>query len=139
VFGGKITTYRRLAEQAMDRLSSYFPGIKPAWTGRDTLPGSDFGGRSREAARDAFFARFPKLPQATLRGIFRRHGVQADAVVGDGELGEDFGAGLTEREVRYFIEREWARDAEDVLWRRTKAGLLMSEAQRHRVGAVIGR
>ncbi|MGQ0654899.1 MAG: glycerol-3-phosphate dehydrogenase [Betaproteobacteria bacterium] len=139
VFGGKITTYRRLAEQAMERLARYFPGMKPAWTARQTLPGSDFGDGSREAARDAFFARFPRLPQATLRGIFRRHGVLAAEVVGDGALGEDLGAGLTEREVRYFIDREWARDAEDVLWRRTKAGLLMSEAQRRRVAAVVGR
>jgi glycerol-3-phosphate dehydrogenase len=123
----------------MGRLAPYFPGMKPAWTARSTLPGSDFGGVSREAARNAFFARFPNIPQATLRGIFRRHGMLADAVVGDGLLGEELGVGLTEREVRYFIEREWARDAEDVLWRRTKAGLMMSEAQRQRVAAVVAR
>ena len=139
VFGGKITTYRQLAEQAEDRLARFFPGMRPAWTAQSTLPGSDFAGTSREAARDAFFGRFPRLPQAVLRGIFRRHGMLADAVVGDGILGEDLGAGLTERELRYFIEREWAGDAEDVLWRRTKAGLMMSEAQRARVATLFGR
>jgi len=138
VFGGKITTYRRLAEQAMERLAPYFPGLKPAWTGRSPMPGSDFGGASRVQARDEFFARYPRLPEATLRGIFRRHGAQAHAVVAEGDLGEDYGAGLTERELRYFVDREWARTAEDALWRRTKAGLLMTPAQRARVAGVLG-
>ena len=59
--------------------------------------------------------------------------------MGDGKLGEHYGAGLTEREVRYFAEREWARSAEDVLWRRSKCGLHMSEAERGRVAQVMGR
>jgi glycerol-3-phosphate dehydrogenase len=139
VFGGKITTYRRLAEQAADRLAPYFPAMKGAWTSGTPLPGSDFDGRARVEARDAFFARFPKLHEATKRAIFRRHGSLADEVAGDGEVGEDYGASLTERELRYFVEREWAHSAEDVLWRRTKAGLLMSEAQRRRVAEVLGR
>jgi len=138
VFGGKITTYRHLAEQVLQRLKPYFPGLKAPWTDRAAMPGSDFGGRSREQARDAFFARHPAIPQATLRGIFRRHGTRADDVVGDGRLGEDFGAGLTERELRYFVEHEWARTAEDVLWRRTKCGLLMTDTQRQRVAQALG-
>ena len=137
VFGGKITTYRRLAEQALDKLAPFFPGIRPAWTGDVPLAGSDFGPQGRTQARDAFFARFPKLPVAVLRGIFRRHGTRAAAVVGDGELGEHFGAGLCEREVRYLVEQEWAATAEDVLWRRTKAGLLMNASQRARVAEVL--
>jgi glycerol-3-phosphate dehydrogenase len=139
VFGGKITTYRRLAEHAMDKLAPYFTGLKPAWTERTPLPGSDFGGVPRTEARDAFFGGYPHIPEATLRPIFRRHGAHAQAVIGDGDLGEDFGAGISEREVRYFLEHEWAQTAEDVLWRRTKAGLLMSAAQRERVAAVIGK
>ena len=137
IFGGKITTYRRLAEEAVDKLGRYFPAMRPAWTARQPLPGSDFRGATREQARDAFFARFPRIPQAVLRSIFRRHGAYADEVVGDGDLGEPYGAGLSEREVRYFREREWARTPEDVLWRRTKAGLLMSDAQRARVAAAL--
>jgi glycerol-3-phosphate dehydrogenase len=138
VFGGKITTYRRLAEQAMDRLARHFPGLKPAWTDRIPLSGSDFGGVARVEARDAFFASHPHIAESTLRGIFRRHGTHAQAVVGDGDLGEDYGAGLSERELRYFVDHEWARSAEDVLWRRTKAGLLMTPAQRERVAQVLG-
>jgi len=137
VFGGKITTYRRLAEQAMDRLARYFPGLKPAWTDRVALSGSDFGGATRVEARDAFFAGHPHIAEATLRGIFRRHGTHAQAVVGDGDLGEDFGAGLSEREVRYFVAQEWAQSAEDVLWRRTKAGLLMNRMQQQRVAQFL--
>jgi glycerol-3-phosphate dehydrogenase len=138
VFGGKITTYRMLAEHALDKLAPYFPGIKPAWTRHTPLAGSDFGGIARVEARDAFFGSHPQLAEAILRPIFRRHGTHAQAVVGDGNLGEDFGAGLTERELRYFVEREWAQTAEDVLWRRTKAGLLMTPAQRARVAQVLG-
>ncbi|MEK6245622.1 MAG: glycerol-3-phosphate dehydrogenase C-terminal domain-containing protein, partial [Pseudomonadota bacterium] len=139
VFGGKITTYRRLAEQALDKLAPHFPGIKPAWTERVPISGSDFGNATRVEARDAFFTSHPHIPEVTLRGIFRRHGTHSQAVVGDGDLGEDFGAGLSEREVRYFVDQEWARTAEDVLWRRTKAGLLMSPAQRERVAKALGR
>jgi glycerol-3-phosphate dehydrogenase len=139
VFGGKITTYRRLAEHVMQKLAPYFPGLKPAWTDKATLPGSDFEGKPRVVARDAFFSRHPEIPTPTLRAIFRRHGARADQVVGDGRMGEDYGAGLTERELRYFVDQEWARSAEDVLWRRTKCGLLMSEAQRNRVAEVLGK
>ena len=139
VFGGKITTYRTLAEHALAKLAPYFPGMRPAWTRHTPLPGSDFGGVARVEARDAFFGGHPGIPEATLRPIFRRHGTHAQAVVGDGDLGEDFGGGLTERELRYFVEREWAQTAEDVLWRRTKAGLLMTAAQRQRVAQVLGK
>jgi glycerol-3-phosphate dehydrogenase len=138
VFGGKITTYRHLAEHVMDRLRPYFPGLKGPWTAGAHLPGSNFGSQTRVAARDAFFARHPQIPTATLRAIFRRHGTRADEVLGDGELGEDYGAGLSERELRYFVEHEWARSADDVLWRRTKCGLHMTQAQRQRVAQVLG-
>jgi glycerol-3-phosphate dehydrogenase len=139
VFGGKITTYRRLAEHVVERLQPYFPELKGPWTDRAPLPGSDFGAKPRVAVRDAFFARHPAISTPTLRGIFRRHGTRADEVLGDGNLGEEFGAGLSERELQYFIEHEWASTAEDVLWRRTKCGLLMTEAQRQRVAQVVGR
>jgi glycerol-3-phosphate dehydrogenase len=139
VFGGKITTYRRLAQQAVDRLGPYFPAMKPAWTDRMPLSGSDFGDATRLEARDAFFASHPHIAESTLRPIFRRHGTHAQAVVGDGDLGEDFGAGLTERELRYCVDHEWAQTAEDVLWRRTKTGLLMTPGQRERVAQVLGR
>ena len=137
VFGGKITTYRRLAEHVMEKLAPYFPGMKPSWTARAALPGSDF--TDREAAKQEIFERHRGLPPALLQAVFRRHGTLAAQVLGDGRLGEDFGANLTERELGYILEREWARSAEDVLWRRTKCGLHMTEAQRKRVAQVVGR
>jgi glycerol-3-phosphate dehydrogenase len=138
VFGGKITTFRRLAEHAMEKLAPYFPAMKPSWTAKQQLPGSDFGATPRQQHRDAFFASQPKVDRETLRGIFRRHGSRAPEVAGDGDLGEHFGAGLHEREVRYLVEREWAYSAEDILWRRTKCGLHLNASQRERVATVLG-
>ena len=137
VFGGKITTYRRLAEHALEKLAPYFPELKPSWTAKAPLPGSDFG--SREAAKRELARRYRDVPPHVLQGVFRRHGAAAAEVLGDGRLGENYGAGLTERELAHFMEREWARSAEDVLWRRSKCGLHMTEAQRARVAQVMGR
>jgi len=137
VFGGKITTYRKLAEHALEKLAPYFPGMRPAWTARSPLPGSDFS--DREAAKAQFFKRYPQLPPPLLQAVFRRHGTLAHEVLGDGRLGEDYGANLSERELRYLMEREWAQSAAAVLWRRTKCGLHMTEAQRNRVAQVVGR
>jgi glycerol-3-phosphate dehydrogenase len=136
VFGGKITTYRRLAEQALDKLAPYFPAMKRAWTADVALPGSEFA--TRASARHDVFERYRDLPEAVVRGVFRRHGIEASEVLGDGQVGEHYGAGLTEREVQHFLEREWAGSADDVLWRRTKCGLHMTETQRQRVAQVIG-
>jgi glycerol-3-phosphate dehydrogenase len=137
VFGGKITTYRRLAEHAMEKLAPYFPDLRRPWTGGAPLPGSDFG--DREVAQSEFFLRHRGVASEILRALFRRHGSRADEVIGDGDLGEHYGAGLTEREVRHFVRHEWARTAEDVLWRRSKAGLAMTEAQRRRVAEAMAR
>jgi glycerol-3-phosphate dehydrogenase len=137
VFGGKITTYRRLAEHALEKLAAYFPAMKAAWTARAALPGSDYG--NREAAKREVWERYPQVARNVLQGVFRRHGTLATQVLGDGNLGEYYGAGLTECELAYLKQREWASSAEDVLWRRTKCGLRMSEAQRNRVRQVLGR
>jgi glycerol-3-phosphate dehydrogenase len=137
VFGGKLTTYRTLAEHVMEKLAPYHPGMKGPWTSRARLPGSDFD--DRERAQSDFFRRYRGAPSEVLRGVFRRHGSLAAEVLGDGELGEHYGAGLTERELRYFMEHEWARTPDDVLWRRCKAGLAMNQAQRARVVAAMTR
>jgi glycerol-3-phosphate dehydrogenase len=137
VFGGKITTYRRLAENAMEKLAPYFPALKPAWTGQASFAGSDFA--DREAAKRELQQRYSQVAPNVLQGVFRRHGTAAAQVLGDGRIGEYYGAGLTEREVGYLMEREWARTAEDLLWRRTKCGLRMTQAQRDRVAQVVGR
>ncbi len=138
VFGGKITTYRRLAEHALEKLSAYFPGLKPAWTAGTPLPGSNFAA-GPAAAYARLRDRHAQIPEEALRGIFRRHGTLAETVLGDARneagLGEHFGAGLYARELRYLIDAEWARSEEDVLWRRTKTGLHLTPAQRARVAA----
>jgi len=138
VFGGKITTYRRLAEEVLARLGRYFPQLRRPWTDRAALPGSDFGGATPAEAWRALRSRRALVPEAALRGIFRRHGALAGEVLGEGDLGEHYGADLYEREVEYLRSREWAAGAEDILWRRTKAGLHMTREQRERVAARYG-
>ncbi|MGB5079919.1 MAG: glycerol-3-phosphate dehydrogenase [Burkholderiales bacterium] len=129
VFGGKITTYRRLAEQVMDKLSGRFPG-KPAWTHAEPLPGGDLGGLSFRGLLLDYRRRFPRLPKHWLTRLLRRHGALAEEIIGEAReeraLGRNFGGGLYERELDYLVRNEWARDPEDVLWRRTKCGLHMS-------------
>jgi glycerol-3-phosphate dehydrogenase len=141
VYGGKITTYRRLAEHALARLAPYFPGMMDDWTAAVPLLGADFSGTLRERSRDDFFARYAGVPQEILRGLFRRHGTLADQVLGDArtlsDLGEHFGGALYAREIDYLVAREWAVSAEDVLWRRTKAGLQLSEPQRQAVARYL--
>ena len=141
VYGGKITTYRRLAEHAIGKLAPYFSGMMGDWTAAVPLLGADFSGTLRERSRDDFFERYAAIPQEILRGLFRRHGTLADQVLGDArslaDLGEDFGAGLYAREVDYLVASEWAASADDVLWRRTKAGLHLAPAQREAVGCYL--
>ena len=143
VYGGKVTTYRRLAEHALRDLAPYFPDMKGDWTATEILTGGNFGDVDREEARDNFFAHYRLLPQEHLRGIFRRHGMLAYEVLGDArepaDIGEHFGAGLYAREVDYFVAREWATTAEDVLWRRTKAGLHLTPEQVERVARHLAR
>ena len=139
VFGGKITTYRRLAEQVMEKLEPWFPDTH-AWTATESLPGGDFGDGAAKAGFDALFddlcGRYAKLPGLLIARLARRHGSLAGQVLGDArdeaDLGESFGGGLYEREARWFIANEWAREADDILWRRTKCGLHMSVAERER-------
>jgi glycerol-3-phosphate dehydrogenase len=133
VFGGKITTYRKLAEQAMAQLAWRFPG-KSAWTHTETLPGGEMDGRTFRGLLLDFRRRHPRLPKMWLTRVLRRHGSLADEIIGDGQverdLGRHFGGGLYERELDYLVRNEWVREAEDVLWRRTKCGLHMSAAEK---------
>jgi D-erythritol 1-phosphate dehydrogenase len=134
VFGGKITTYRRLAEQALIKLAPWFPGIRGAWTEHSVLPGGDMRGGGIETFANIDLRRdYPWLPPGLRRGLAHRHGTLTYDVLGSAsslpDLGRDFGAQLYAREIDYLIEREWARSAEDVLWRRTKAGLHLTPAQ----------
>jgi glycerol-3-phosphate dehydrogenase len=135
-FGGKITTYRRLAEAALDRLEKHLPEAaraKRGWTGKAPLPGGDFPVQERVGAVARLRAAYPFLAEAHAVRLVRLYGTRARILLGDAkcaaELGRDFGATLTEAELRYLVAHEWARTAEDVLWRRTKLGLWMGRAE----------
>jgi glycerol-3-phosphate dehydrogenase len=135
VYGGKITTYRRLAQAALSLLSRHLPKTRrpPDWTGQEPLPGGDFPMDGFEALVSEKGARYPFLAPATLRRLVRAYGTCVDALL-DGaksraDLGKTFGADLTEAEIRYLAHNEWAMTGEDVAWRRTKLGLRMSKAE----------
>ena len=142
IFGGKITTYRKLAEAALADLSAVFPTMGPAWTRDAPLPGGDLPQSDRSAWVKELGRRYPALAPSLVKAVAHRHGTRATTVLGDArtsaDLGEDFGADLTEREIDYLRDQEWASTAEDVLWRRTKCGLPMNLAQRERVTAFMG-
>ncbi|MCU0815627.1 MAG: glycerol-3-phosphate dehydrogenase [Cypionkella sp.] len=133
VFGGKITTYRRLAESALEKIAPFFPGLKGTWTARVPLPGGDFPHDGVADLIARLMAQHPFLTKTHAARLVRAYGTEAFVILGRAtsmaDLGRDFGATLTEAEVRWLMEREWARHAADVVWRRTKLGLRMSAAQ----------
>jgi glycerol-3-phosphate dehydrogenase len=132
VLGGKITTYRRLAERALEKLKPWFGDLPGAWTATAALPGGDLPG-GVQACTEVLGMQHPTLDPALIRALVLRHGSHASAVLGEVScvtaLGQHYGADLYEREVDYFIDHEWAVTAEDVLWRRSKAGLHLSLEQ----------
>ena len=133
VFGGKITTYRRLAEEALAKLMPSFPGAGADWTARVTLPGGDFPHDGVQALTEKLRARYPFLTHYWAGRMIRAYGTEAFAVLGDAAtpeaLGQDFGATLTEAELRWLMAKEYAVTAADVVWRRSKLGLRMTADQ----------
>ena len=141
VFGGKITTYRRLAESVLDKLRPSFPGMTAPWTSGEPLPGGDMPGADFDAYRDALAREYPGFSRDYLHALARRHGVNVKQILGtsanEAALGTFFGSTLYAREVDYLVAREWATTADDVLWRRTKCGLHMDAAAREAVAAYV--
>jgi glycerol-3-phosphate dehydrogenase len=129
IFGGKLTTYRRLAEHALSKLAHFLPEAGPPWTASSVLPGGeglpqgDIASLAGELRRE-----YPFLTDATAYRLARSYGAEARRISATGP-GRDFGQGLTEAELRWLVEHEWARTAEDVLWRRTKLGLRVTPAE----------
>jgi glycerol-3-phosphate dehydrogenase len=139
VFGGKITTCRRLAEAALARLAPCFPGAGPPWTARAPLPGGDFPWDGFERLVSELRMRYPFLSPGLARRLARYHGTRASELLGDArrleDLGEPFGAELYEREVDWMVREEWAATADDILWRRSKLGLRLDARARARFEA----
>jgi len=134
IYGGKITTSRKLAEHAMQKLGKYYGHKDKDWTETSLLPGGDL----INSDFDLFFSdmkkRYPDMEDALLRRLCHGYGTRITLVLGGGnpapELGQHFGAGLYEAEANYLIRHEWATSADDIMWRRTKLGLHMSAAEK---------
>jgi len=132
VFGGKITTYRKLAEAATNAVCKFFPMAIGPWTKTARMPGGDFADHT--SLERELEARYPWLPRDVYKRYVRTYGTQAhsflEGIHSVEEMGQHFGGTLYACEVDYLIRSEWAVKAEDVLWRRTKQGLRLSEEQR---------
>ncbi len=133
VFGGKITTYRKLAQAAMAKLAPHFPAATGPWTAGAPLPGGDFQVDGVRDLIDALKRDYPFLTDFHARRLIRAYGTEARQVLGTAksaaDLGRDFGATITEAELRWLKTREYARTAEDVIWRRSKLGLRLTAEQ----------
>jgi glycerol-3-phosphate dehydrogenase len=138
IFGGKITTYRRLAEEALDRIGAHAaPAIreklaaKKGWTATSALPGGDFAVGDVARIEADLIAAYPFLSPDHASRLVGAYGTRAAKVLGAArsmaDLGRPFGATLTEAEVRYLMSDEWACTAEDIVWRRSKLGLRMTK------------
>lgn len=133
VFGGKITTYRKLAEHALRKIKPYFDDAGGDWTAGAAMPGGNFPVDGVERMVRHLLSDYPFLTEFWAKRLVRAYGTEARQILGNSaetdDLGQDFGATLTEKEVRWLMTREYAQTAEDVVWRRSKLGLRMSKAQ----------
>jgi glycerol-3-phosphate dehydrogenase len=140
-FGGKITTFRRLSESVLEKIEEHLGKRGKPWTADAPLPGGDFAPTQFDAEVSRLKADYPFLERAHARRLTRLYGTRARRILGLGkslqDLGRFFGADLYEAEIRYLIREEWALTAEDVLWRRTKRGLKLSESQARNVAQFI--
>lgn len=141
VFGGKITTYRRLAESALSKLQPHLNSSEREWTDKAPLPGGDLPRADFAAFADGVQKRWPFLPVALALRLAHAYGTRVEKILGKAQamldLGEHYGGELTQAEIDYLIAHEWARSADDVLWRRTKLGLHLSEPERQRVARLF--
>lgn len=130
VFGGKITTYRRLAETALEKIAPFFPNMGKPWTAGVALPGGDFPVDGVAALMQRLATQYSFLNDAWASRLVKAYGLDAFEMLGnakvESDLGQNFGSNLTEREVNWLVEKEFARTAEDIVWRRTKLGLRLT-------------
>ena len=141
VFGGKITTYRRLAEHALQKLQPCLRLEGRSWTAYEALPGGDFPDLDIFGLLLRLQTEYPFLPLDLVRRLARSYGTRSLAILGEAtspdELGQDFGGGVTAAELDYLVREEWARSADDVLWRRSKLGLHLPPDAREKIEAYL--
>ncbi|MBS0285759.1 MAG: glycerol-3-phosphate dehydrogenase [Proteobacteria bacterium] len=137
VFGGKLTTYRLLSEKVVDTLCPFFPQAKSAWTAKRALPGGDLPERDFRLFLETLSQKYPWLPSFLLMRYAQTYGTLTyELLTGVNcvdDLGRDFGHGLYEKEIKYLIEQEWAKTADDILLRRSKLGFLMTADEKDKV------
>lgn len=137
IYGGKITTYRQLAEDVLERLSRYHEGCGDAWTHSCPLPGGDFALAEHDDLLDALKQRYAFVDPATVARLFRAYGTRIHQVLdeasGPEQLGAHFGGGLYQVEIDHLLKSEWARTGDDILWRRSRLGLHLSPEQVRKV------
>jgi glycerol-3-phosphate dehydrogenase len=130
IISGKVTTYRRLAEEVVNTLKVFFPHMKPAWTAKSILPGGNIPNGNFDAFYQTLCTQYAWLPKEIAHRYARAYGTRVELILQQAtslaDLGEHFAAGLYQKEVAYLIEHEWAKTSEDILWRRTKLGLFFT-------------
>ena len=142
VFGGKLTTYRRLAEHALQKIGEAIGEKGAPWTAGSHLPGGDFPATSFEATVESLLQTYSFLERGHAERLIRCYGTDSKSILGNArsvaDLGSHFGGSLYEVEVRWLVEKEWAVTAEDVLWRRTKQGLFLTPEEAKGLDAYLG-
>lgn len=142
VFGGKLTTYRKLAEHAMDKLAPYYPQARSAWTRNTVLPGGHFSG-SREEYANSLTRRYPFLTPSLALRYARTYGSETESLLNAvqclDDLGHEFGHEFYEQELHYLVENEWVYELDDAIWRRTKLGMWLTAEQQQQVSAWLSR
>lgn len=143
IFGGKLTTYRSLAETVLKQLNAYFPDMKKPWTSKAPLPGGDFEEKTFESFFENLTQQYAWVHKPLLYRYAENYGTQIHCILMGtktlSNLGQHFGAGLYEREVVYLKEHEWAVTAEDILWRRSKLGLFLDECEVNQLKSELPR
>ena len=133
IFGGKITTFRELSERGLHQIAKFFPQMKGDWTVSAPLPGGDMPNADYDLFRQTLKTDFPWMTRELRDYYGRRYGTRTAMIAGEAnglsDLGRHFGGTLYEAEVRYLVAHEWALTAEDVIWRRTKHRLTMTDAE----------
>ncbi len=133
IFGGKITTYRRLAESMLEKIEGEIGSKGAPWTQDSVLPGGEFGYEGYDYLLANASSKYPFLKSTHVERIIRSYGLRAFEFLKEAaslaDLGQDFGHGLSEAEVRYLMDNEWAQTADDVVWRRSKLGIRFSKEQ----------